>query len=829
LHKGITPPVAIAIGLVAATLIGCAAGGTDTGDSDAGATAGRGSDAAPRTDSSNSPDSCAPRSGDPALLRLRGTVWTGHTLIPDGEVMTSAKTGKILCVSANCDATPDADKATVVCTNGVITPGFVNPHDHANYNHLPRWQHSKRYSNRYQWQADQNYKDFKKSQGTTFGKAKCETMKWAELRALVGGTTAMQGTSGGACINGWVRDLDEGAAASGITGFHIDTQVGKISGASASAVKGWINGLKSGTSSAAVIHLGEGVDASSRDEWDALAGLGLGLPGVSLIHAAGLQSKQLAEARQAGVRIIWSPQSNLDLYGATTRVPAARNMGITVALGPDWTPSGSLNQLDEMRCAKKLSDKRWNGALDDETLLKMVTVDAAASVGAADFLGRLGTGYLADIAVFSGSRAQPYATVRQARPETVRLVVVGGRPLYGDAALLSDLLAPGCEPFDACGVAKKLCVKDAAVPGGDQDFAALKAHLEATLAGAKQKDAPPPQFDYAYELWPLFFCGDKADALVQCDVGGANVVEPGPGDLDGDTVPNDKDVCPQVWDPDQGDLDSDALGDACDACPRVPGVPNPCPQPSAGDSDGDSVPNATDNCPTYANTGQLDADKDGKGDACDPCPIGANPGDAPCPSRFVSVTQLNDPIGGVNVGEYVTVAGVVVTATVAGSAPAVWAQAVPGVPWGGIKVLLKAGQPSVKAGDTVSVTGTVGKVFGLRTVEQATIQVKGESRTVEPLPVPITTLAETSTALPYRSLLVEINNAVVSDANPDAPDDFGEIEFDGGLRCDDMFFKWSTSFPRPKAGDKWLTVRGIMTYTYGAEKLLPRTTVDFAK
>ena len=29
-------------------------------------------------------------------------------------------------------------------------------------------------------------------------------------------------------------------------------------------------------------------------------------------------------------------------------VPTALNMGITVALGPDWTASGTMNQLAEM-------------------------------------------------------------------------------------------------------------------------------------------------------------------------------------------------------------------------------------------------------------------------------------------------------------------------------------------------------------------------------------------------------------------------------------------------------------------------------------------------
>jgi cytosine/adenosine deaminase-related metal-dependent hydrolase len=39
--------------------------------------------------------------------------------------------------------------------------------------------------------------------------------------------------------------------------------------------------------------------------------------------------------------IVWSPLSNLLLYGKTTDVAAARTAGLTIALGSGWSPSGS--------------------------------------------------------------------------------------------------------------------------------------------------------------------------------------------------------------------------------------------------------------------------------------------------------------------------------------------------------------------------------------------------------------------------------------------------------------------------------------------------------
>lgn len=776
-------------------------------------------------------DTCVPKSGNPLLLRIRGTIWTGKELIQDGEVFTNATTQKIVCVGQDCSAAPDADKATIVCTNGVVTPGLINPHAHANYDHLPRWKHEgKLFKDRYQWQADASYHSFKKPQETSFTKARCEVMKWAELRQLVSGTTSLQGTSGGPCINGWVRDLDDTKGASGINGYEIDTQVTKISGAKAADAAKWAAGLKGGTLAALVLHLGEGVDDLSKQEWYDLVKLGLATPGVALIHGTGLTGVELAEARQKNVKLIWSPQSNLDLYGDTTRVPAALNMGMTVALGPDWTPSGEMNQLDEMKCAKALSDKRWGGVLTDEKLVRMVTVDAALAMGAQDDIGALKPGMYADVAVFAGDRKAPFAAVVQSRPETVRLVVIGGRPLYGDTSVVSAIAAPGCEPLDVCGVAKTVCVKDPNVDTGDQSLADLKAKLEKVLGDAKTADKPAPAYEYAYQLWPLYFCGPAADDLIRCDTKGA---APSAADLDGDGKANEADDCPSVWNPDQGNVDGDALGDACDPCPLLKDGTD-CPAPSADDQDGDGVKDGTDDCATTFNPDQKDADSDGKGDACDECPTAANPGPATCPALAAAVTEVNADGKTFPDGTSVELKGLVVTAISPGKSaadiPKVWAQTSPGVPNGGILLQLpKGAKVSVVIGQQVNAKGKVGNAFGLKLLDAVTLSPGAQVGEPVPLAVAATVLAAEPGAIPYRSLLVEVPDAKVKAANADDPKDFGEVLLEGGLRLDDMFLVWGTTMPRPKTGDTFSAIRGILTWTFSQEKIEPRTPADFVK
>ncbi len=70
------------------------------------------------------------------------------------------------------------------------------------------------------------------------------------------------------------------------------------------------------------------------------------------------------------------------------------------------------------------------------------------------------------------------------------------------------------------------------------------------------------------------------------------------GDLDGDGVLNDIDICPQVANADQADSDGNGIGDVCQ------------------DTDNDTVLDINDNCPEHSNMDQVDSDGNGVGDAC---------------------------------------------------------------------------------------------------------------------------------------------------------------------------------------------------------------------
>ena len=49
--------------------------------------------------------------------------------------------------------------------------------------------------------------------------------------------------------------------------------------------------------------------------------------------------------------MVWSPMSNLLLYGGTADIAAALAAGVRIGIGSDWSPSGSKNLLGELKVA----------------------------------------------------------------------------------------------------------------------------------------------------------------------------------------------------------------------------------------------------------------------------------------------------------------------------------------------------------------------------------------------------------------------------------------------------------------------------------------------
>jgi cytosine/adenosine deaminase-related metal-dependent hydrolase len=179
-----------------------------------------------------------------------------------------------------------------------------------------------------------------------------------------------------------------------------------------------------------MVHAAEGADARSRAEVKSLAAERLLRQNTVLVHAMGLDADDLAAIAAAGASVVWCPESNRNLYGATADVRALRSAGIPVGLGSDSPVSGVRDALSSLAAARR------EGVLDGADLLALATRGAAAVARLP--VGGLAVGDRADLmavrsldALLDGNRG------------AVELVVRQGRPLYGSPGLAGGLLPAG--------------------------------------------------------------------------------------------------------------------------------------------------------------------------------------------------------------------------------------------------------------------------------------------------------------------------------------------------------------------------------------------------
>jgi large repetitive protein len=825
-----------ALGCSLALVAGCPGGGVDGlvdagfgPDVDAGAT-----DAGPVHDA-------GPISGARKLL-LRGMVVDGLEAFA-GEVVVDRVSGTVACVAVECPPDEGTDVIDVRGQQVLIAPGLIDPHNHMQYNTLPPWRTDPTFSSRYRWQSNSDYREnFKTGYNRLGNGTTCDRMLYAEARLLIGGTTSVQGSAGGDCMTGGVRNLEEGprrAQHDDIRNIEVDVKaIDRVSGSRISELR---SGLNDGSIKRYVPHIGEGVDGDSRAEFATLAEYGLLGPRTSVIHGTGAGVDELMQMSAAGAALIWSPRSNLALYGETTKAGIAKSLGIPIALGVDWTPSGSFSIAEELACAESWDDAFLGDTFSAEDLVKMVTRNAALSMGLGGTVGTLEAGAAADVVLIAGDPNQPWASIVGMAPDAVLMTMVGGRVLYGDPARVpAGLIDESCETLDVCGSSRRICL------AGDGAFsksvAEVAGDLQSRLDGYRREDplynAADPSTTYQYDLAPLVRC-DPAPACRPWRSGA--FVEGVAGDRDGDGTADADDNCPNAYNVRQRDFDADGFGDRCDACPIETGN-QPCTAlPSADDADADGVADADDNCPTLSNADQADGDNDGKGDVCDPCPNAANPGSALCPATQVTIEQIQR--GDIEVDSEVEVVGAVVTAVVPGKGFFIQQGA---GPYSGVLVYDDGFEDNrLVEGAVVDVRGRNIEYNELTEIKAPvgsdTVRVtfSGSADLPQPAVVAAADLATGgSLAEAYEGVLVQVNGVAIAepfadraegDQCPDDPcTDYGEIRLVSGLRLDDWIYRDLESgdhFAR-RAGVRFTRVIGVAHYSFENAKLLPRRAED---
>lgn len=445
--------------------------------------------------------------GQPALL-VNGTVVTmdrSHRVLSDGHVLVGDD-GRIEAVWSGATPTGVSTAgAKVVDTGprGLVFPGLVNVHTHASYAVLPTWPvpasdaqpadgrptGREPFDFRYEWGGGTGGPGCWASppwsppaeelrlvehpvsaliDGDRLGLTD-QVIVYAEARAALGGETAIDREPPSTDnANGLIVRHVEGGEFPATVEARVKTvdHCLSVSDAADLAVK-----MNTGKVQAWLVHLAEGVrngdrergdTFSSRSEFTTIRKLRLLTPATVIVHGIALERRDFALMHAVGAKLVWSPLSNLMLYGRTTNVYDALAESVPVSLGTDWAATGSGTLLDELKIADiTLRDPRLLGgsrgrvpalASDvtlDRALVDMVTRNPAQALHWP--VGSVESGNHADLLVIGRPADSPtghmpdspYRSLIDATERDVRLVLVDGKPVAGDPQTMALAGATG--------------------------------------------------------------------------------------------------------------------------------------------------------------------------------------------------------------------------------------------------------------------------------------------------------------------------------------------------------------------------------------------------
>lgn len=349
-----------------------------------------------------------------------------NDLLVDGEKISAIDTDL-----------PQNEKAATVSLKGKkIYPGFINSHDHLLASYLPKVGGTEKH------QSWLSYDNLYKSSGVFAERQQVDPELLYYLGAyknlFAGATTVFDH------IPHHVQNPFRGILPIKlISDYALAHSVGNYS-------LGWGEGpaleyrMAEHAGLPFVTHLAEGVDDDSKHSLRLLEKMdALGEHSV-LVHCLPFGQREVEKILEKGASVVWCPTSNLHIFGKTTNIKLFLDMGVNVCLGTDYSPSGSVHLLEELKTAKSIYFGLYGEELEESTLLKMVTENPRKAF-------RLGNpnalmpGLSADLLIINDDKNAKEINVSDLSWKHIDLVVIDGYPIYGSSEYKSLFLHFGLE------------------------------------------------------------------------------------------------------------------------------------------------------------------------------------------------------------------------------------------------------------------------------------------------------------------------------------------------------------------------------------------------
>jgi cytosine/adenosine deaminase-related metal-dependent hydrolase len=447
------------------------------------------------------PASCT-ISGSGSSQIIRGNIISNGKIYIGGELLVGDD-GHIK--AAGCHL-PQESAITLDCPGSLISAGFINLHEHIDYSyqqppHPPtlKWEH------RDEWRrlsaAERGFEgDAPKDE-----EVRIEVSERAMLRHALSGSTSISGAKE---YRAFLRNLklDNGSLATPFGKSVIDSTFPLDDGKSkqwltAPCTPDQITAIEFNKENPFIPHVGEGINDGARYEVDCvLDAIQTKTTPNAFIHGVAIDDTQVERLKSQKVAVVLSPRSNFQLYGATAPVSKLKEAGVTLAMGTDWSPSGSLTQLDEVRCLARYNHDTLNGLFSWSDMHRMMTENGAKAVGLQGQIGKLAIGEYADIVILDtdGRRSLGDVLENSALHETIA-VFIGGKAASFPVAWESKL-----PTLDKCSLdSRNLCGQTRIVCGADSNHNLNQLLKQATYSIDDTKICTPQPTDDCVELMTI--------------------------------------------------------------------------------------------------------------------------------------------------------------------------------------------------------------------------------------------------------------------------------------------------------------------------------------
>lgn len=356
----------------------------------------------------------------------RWSIRCDAAVTPDSVVnspVVEIEGGHIASVKKNSGA-----EATIDLSGCVLSPGFINSHDHLIGNYFPKVGNGP-YLNWLPWDNDLKSADAYRERQQIENR---DLYLLAGYRNLISGVTSVHDHIPHFVQEPFLKKMPLKV----ISRYTLAHCV-------ASFALNWGDGIEPEYKKALdedvpfVTHAAEGFDDETSRDIETLDRKGALGAHTVLVHAISLSKNDMQLIKQKKASVVWCADSNMFMYDRTADIKGILDTGINTCIGTDSPMSGGENILTELKFDRDYYKKAYGSDLPAKQLIKMVTENPAKAFRLYEN-GRIETGMNADLIAVNHKHDDPFESLVSATLADVRLVIINGLPVYGYAEHLDS-------------------------------------------------------------------------------------------------------------------------------------------------------------------------------------------------------------------------------------------------------------------------------------------------------------------------------------------------------------------------------------------------------